>query len=151
MITRLYATLDLAKQKAPKNLTAFEHPNARIMWGTQRSTTEEEVSQAVRNIGCYKLLVEHRTSNSPLSKRETQIFVILGKEPNVTHLEGNWMNLLKEWNLQCSSSPKLTPNAAAPVDAVHSNRYGTQVSYCPDNAPHHFFAYNLLPHLYYQC
>ena len=64
MITRLYATLDLAKQKAPKNLTAFEHPNARIVWETQRSTTEEEVSQAVRNIGCYKLLVEHHTSRA---------------------------------------------------------------------------------------
>ena len=155
VITRpwLYATLDLVKQKTPKNLTAFKHPNARIMWETQRSTTKEEVShdQAVRNIGCYKLLVEHHTSESPLHKLETWIFVILGKEPNVTNLEGNWMNLLKERNLQFSSSPKLTPDGASPMDAVHSNGYGTQVSYCPDNAPHHFFAYNLLPHLYYQC
>ena len=111
VITRpwLYATLDLVKQKAPKNLTAFKHPNACIMWGTQRSTTEEEVSQAVRNIGCYKLLIEQCTSKSPLHELETRIFVILGKEPNVIHLERNWMNLQKEWNLQCSSSPKSHP------------------------------------------
>jgi len=94
-----------SQTKAPKNLTSLKHRKVLTMWGTQISSAGEQVSQAVRNIGCYKRLVEHRTSKSPLHKFQAWIFMILGKEPNVTYLEGNWMNLLKEWNLQFSSSP----------------------------------------------
>ena len=88
----------------------LKHPRVVTVWGTRRSTTELEVSQAIRQIGCTNLQIERQTSKSTPQRWGTWRFVILGKEQDIAYLEDNWKEMPKWWKLQCPASPKSSPD-----------------------------------------
>ena len=98
------------KEKLPTPQSPLKHPRVVTMWGTHRSTTELEVSQAIRQIGCNNLQIERRTSKTTSHRRGTWRFVILGEEQDIAYLEDNWKKMPKWWKLQHPASPKSSPD-----------------------------------------
>ena len=98
------------KEKLPTAQSPLKHPRVVTMWGTCRLTTELEVSQAIRQIGCNNLQIERRTSKSTPQRRGTWRFVILGEEQDIAYLEDNWKKMPKWWKLRCPASPKSNPD-----------------------------------------
>ena len=127
------------------------------MWGTRRSTTELEVSQAIRQIGCNNLQIERRTSKITPHRRGTWRFVILGEEQDIAYLEDNWKKMPKWWKLQCPASPKSSPDnyqQGLPFPEHLPRRPPIQtgmIQWCPPvQLRPHPFTYSPLPHLNYQ-
>ena len=145
------------KEKLPTARSPLKHPRVVTMWGTRRSTTELEVSQAIRQIGCNNLQIERRTSKSTPHRRGTWRFVILGEEQDIAYLEDNWKKMPKWWKLQCPASPKSSPDdyqQGLPFPEHLPRRPPIQtgmIQWCPPvQIRPHPFTYSPLPHLNYQ-
>ena len=86
------------KTKAP-GCPPLKRPRVRSLWGTHRSTTEQEVIQCIHKLGCKNLRIERRTSTDESGKRQTWRFMVLGEEADIYYLEENWKSMPERWEL----------------------------------------------------
>lgn len=146
------------KEKMPTARSPLKHPRVVTMWGTRKSTTEHEVFQAIRQLGCNNLQIEKRTSKNTPHRRGTWRFVILGEEQDIAYLEDNWKNMPKRWKLQCPASPKSSPDnfqQGFPFPEHLPRRPPIQTGMIQRGPPvklrPHPFTHSPLPPFHYQC
>lgn len=92
----------------------LKRPRVRSIWGTRRSTTEQEVTQSIHKLGCKNLKIERRTSKVTSGKHQTWRFVVMGEEADINRLEENWKSLPERWELRHPDKHSSNPSQGCP-------------------------------------